>query len=177
MTQDFYRKTLRTAREDLERFYRQREELERKIARLRQTIISLGALTKEDAKREKQKAHFKETKNLSEAIMNVIMASEVPLHPRDIQEALEDLGYDIGSSNPLASVWSVVRRLENRKWYGNPYLRWYRKPSTDGKRWGRGSKIGVWWGDQRPGKPWKVYEVKETPPQRKTKRGPVEEEE
>jgi hypothetical protein len=162
MTRDSYRKTLADARRDLEDLYRQREEIERKIARLRQTIISLGALTKETENLEKAKRWFKENETLSEAVMNVIQASEVPVHPKDIQEALEDLGFDIGSSNPLASVWSVVRRLEQKKWGKHPYLRWYKREKS--RKWGRGTrvdaKVGVWWGDHRPSREWEPYEMK-----------------
>lgn len=183
MTQQSYRKILRTARKDLERFYRQREELERKIARLRQTIIGLGSLTKETPELEEQKRWFKENESLSEAIMNIIQASDVPLHPKEIQERLEELGFDIGSSNPLASVWSVVRRLEQKKSgkKKHPYLRWYKQERL--RKYGRAKSpstdvtLGVWWGDQKPRGDWQRYEMNWTPKRRETKVGPINQKE
>jgi hypothetical protein len=184
VTQSTYRQTLKAARRDLETLYRQREELERKIARLRQTVISLGALTKETPLLEKQKHRFKENESLTEAVMNVIQASEIPLHPKTIQERLEELGYDIGSSNPLASIWSVVRRLEQKKSTTSEgtYLRWYKQERS--RIYGRSKtaspvfSVGVWWGDQRPrvGE-WERYDMGDTPKQRRTKDGPIAEEE
>ena len=182
MTQDAYRKTLKAARLDLEKMYREREELERKIARMRQTVISLGSLIKETKELEVSKRWFKEHETLSEAVLNCIMASDVPLHPKEIQERLEELGYDIGSSNPLASIWSVIRRIEKQKWGKHPKLRWYKSQRL--RKYGRAKEpsldidIGVWWGDQKPRiGDWERYEMGSTPKQRKTKVGPIKQEE
>jgi len=160
MTSTDYRRVLTAARRDLDALYRDREELERKIARLRQTIISLGALTKESPQLEKKKKWFRENEPLTEAVMNVIMASEVPVSATEIKESLEELGYDIGSTNPLASVWSVLRRLEQRRWGDHPYIRQW--VSEEVRPWGKGKRhqvrVGWWWGDRKPAGNWKRYE-------------------
>ena len=80
--------------------------MDRKIARLRQTVVTLGALCREDGKREQQKRFVTHSGSLTNAVLDAIMASDVPLHPKNIQGILEDMGYDIGSSNPLAS-WMI----------------------------------------------------------------------
>jgi hypothetical protein len=156
MTQPTYRRALIAARKDLDRLQREREEIDRKIARLRQTIISLGAVTRESKKREKQKHFISEKEPLTEAVQSVIAASEVPLHPQGIRRILQDLGYHITSSNPSASIWSVLKRLEDKRTHsGTGVVRMYEKRDKDDPKGEKGPRaFGYWWGDQNPPKPW-----------------------
>jgi len=142
-----YRRTLKAARNELLNLYRGREETDRKIARLRQTVVTLGALCRESSEREAQKRWASHSGSLTEAVMDTIMASDAPLQPREIQRVLEDMGYDIGSSNPLASVHSVIRRLLQQR-----RLRGCERVVNNRPR------LGFWWGDKKPPKPWKPHD-------------------
>ena len=142
-----YRRTLKAARNELINLYRGREETDRKIARLRQTVVTLGALCRESSEREAQKRWVTHSGSLTEAVMDTVMASDEPLQPKEIQRVLEDMGYDIGSSNPLASVHSVIRRLLQQR-----RLRGCERVVNSRPR------LGFWWGDKKPPKPWKPHD-------------------
>jgi hypothetical protein len=147
MVQATYRKTLTAARRDLKRYYRQREEMDRKIAKLRQTVVTLGALCSEGFNRDFAK-EYGLTKTLTDAVFDAIIASERPLHPKEIQFLLEDLGYEFKSANRGASIHSVCKRLVQQGKLA-PVVRISPK---EGK--GAYDKCGFWWGDQKPPAPW-----------------------
>lgn len=71
-----YRRALRTAQDDLERLYSQREDLERKIARLRETVINLHLML------EIEHPAMFFSKTLTSAVQDVIVATTKPLEPR-----------------------------------------------------------------------------------------------
>ena len=112
-----YRRLLERAREDLKAAYRQREELDVTIAKLRQTVVSLGAMCPEDDVREGLKGVVPRRGALTDAVSNTILASQIPLGAKDVRDMLEELGYKFasGSSNPLASIHSVINRLVEQK--------------------------------------------------------------
>lgn len=124
-----YIKALKTAQDDLEKLFRDREELERKIARTRETVISLGLLV--DHKPGYTSRYL--PSSLTEACLNAIFAARVPLDPIGIRKDVERIGFDIGSSNPLASVYSVLNRLLQRKEIRKVY-RLNPEPGPDNRR-------------------------------------------
>lgn len=116
MTTKQYERLLVTARRDLRKAYRDREELDRTIAKLRQTVVSLGALCKEDSPLQEVKTWWSPLgKNLTEAVANAIAGSATPVGAKEIRNILEDLGYRFQSTNPLASIHSVIGRLIEQK--------------------------------------------------------------
>ena len=109
-----YSQALREARRELLRLFRQREEIERKIARAKQTVVSLGRMC--DDETDGNKAMLRHAAEggmgLTDAIRTALMASERPLDPMDVRSALETVGYDIGSSpNTLVSIHTILGRL------------------------------------------------------------------
>lgn len=148
MKDSTYRKTLTAARIDLRRLYEQREQLERKIAQLRQTVTTLGALCSETDGRDFVKIYGLNG-TMTDAALDAFIASEKPLSIRQIVRTLEDLGYPFKSGNRAASVHSVVRRLVQQG-----KLRPVVRP-TAGDRYDVNAH-GFWWGDKRPPEPWKV---------------------
>lgn len=105
-------KTLRAARDELERLFRQREDLEREIARTREAVISLGLMVEHD--QTLSTAVYLPT-SLTEACVNAILVSNKPIDAVSIRKHVERMGFDIKSSNPLASVYSVLKRLIQQK--------------------------------------------------------------
>ena len=110
-----YSEILTTVRKDLKEAYREREELDRKIAKLRQTVVTLGALCEEGGEREFLKVLGSLKEDLTTACHDAILASGTPVSPTDIRDTLEDLGFRFKSSNPLASIHSVLKRLLEQK--------------------------------------------------------------
>ena len=104
---------LTSTRKDLKEAYRQREELERKIAKLRQMVTTLGAMCEEDGLQD-FKEYVPRSGKLTDAVNTTVVASAVPLTAIEIRGVLEDLGYRFQSSNPLGSIHSVLTRLEQQ---------------------------------------------------------------
>lgn len=105
-----YKGVLKTAEKELIEMFRERERLERTIARQRQTVIALRMKVDGDSFPKDHIETFK-PKNLTDACRWVLYGTRRPLDAPTIRDRVEALGYDIGSSNPLASVHSVIKRL------------------------------------------------------------------
>jgi hypothetical protein len=105
-----YRRVLKGAEKELIDMFRQRDALEHQIARQRQTVIALRM--KVDGDRfPKDRIEIFKPKTLTDACRWVLAGAMKPLDAPEIRDRVEALGYDIGSSNPLASVHSVIKRL------------------------------------------------------------------
>jgi hypothetical protein len=160
MENSAYRKTLTAARRDLKRLYREREDMDRKIAQLRQTVLSLGALCHEPGRRDFVKEYGLRG-GLTNGVFDAIQASQTPLSVRRIQETLEDLGYDFKAKNRAAAIHSVAKRMvEQGK------LQPVTKP-TKNDRYDVNAQ-GFWWGDTKPPAPWVrhnwgAYKLPKTP--------------
>jgi hypothetical protein len=142
-----YELLLVTARRDLKKAYRDREDLDRKIAMLRQTVVSLGALCKEDSPLEDFKQWWSPRgKNLTDAVTNAICGSQTPVTVTEIRNILEDLGYRFQSSNPQASIHSIIKRLIEQKLIAKAARR-----NPDGTY---DLTNAYWYGDQQPPEPW-----------------------
>jgi hypothetical protein len=110
MTDPTYRSALKLAEKELVSLFRQRETVERQIARTRQTVISLRMKIAGDARPGDNFSHFV-PQNLTDACRWVLQAASKPLDVPTMRDRIEALAFDIGSSNPLASIHSVVKRL------------------------------------------------------------------
>ncbi len=99
-----YEGALRHAREEYTRLLDQREELDLRLARLRQAIASLAAICGE--------AVGQESPGLTEACRSVLKAAQAPLPATALRDRIAALGLDLSTySNPLASIHVVLRRL------------------------------------------------------------------
>ena len=137
MSEKKYESALAAARKDLHAAYAQREELERKIAKLRQMVATLGSMM--DEKGLDTFKFLPRSGNLTETVRNAVIASMTPLGAVDIRNVLVDLGYRFQTANPLGSIHAVLGRLVEQEqlvpvravldgkvgrdikyWYGNP---------------------------------------------------------
>jgi hypothetical protein len=98
-----YRAALKAAREEIDVLRQERDALDARIARLRQTIAALEAVCDEAPS-------FDE--GLTEACRTVLKAASQPLSAVDVRGHLGALGLPMAKySNPLASVHTVLKRL------------------------------------------------------------------
>ena len=103
MTTGQYRRALEAAIEEYERLKQQREAIETRLAQLRQTIGALGPLCK---------LPQQDVPGLTDACRSVLRATFGGLTPVEVKAGLETLGLDLtASSNPLASIHAVLKRL------------------------------------------------------------------
>lgn len=107
---------LKRARKDLKEAYRQREQLDTKIGKLRQTVITLGVMCEEEENiaLEFLKVWGARSGKLTEMVGNALHGASAPLTAIDVRDLLEDLGYRFKTANPLASIHSVIKRLEEQ---------------------------------------------------------------
>lgn len=111
-----YERSLKKARADLKKAYGEREFLERRIAKLRQTVVTLGTLCEEpDATLRFLKTFASRSGKLTDSVRNAMIATDSPLSPAEIRDLLVDLGYRFQSTNPLASIHSVIKRMVEQK--------------------------------------------------------------
>jgi hypothetical protein len=103
---DQYFRALEQAIEEYERLKRQREEIETRLAQLRQTITALAPLCRRDS------AHHLDEIGLTDACRSVLRASLGPLPPVEVKHRLAATGVDLsGYSNPMASIHTILKRL------------------------------------------------------------------
>jgi hypothetical protein len=121
-----YAEALADARAELEALLATRDELEVRIARVRQSIAALAALCNEPAQPEL---------GLTDAVRSVLRGSVEALAPTDVKERVEALGVKLSShSNALASVHTVLRRLaqsgeaRSTQGYGAKTVFWWQRP-------------------------------------------------
>lgn len=151
-----FKKPLADAKAELKDLYRQREQLERKIARARQGVIALSRMCDPDPEgpRPLMRALVEGAPmGLTDAIRTVLLASETPLDQIGIRDRLESVGYDIGASpNTLISIHTILKRL-----VANGEVKHVGKvapPNKDGIRW---EDDAFWWGEHSIPKGWKVF--------------------
>lgn len=106
---------LRDARAELKDLFVQREELERRIARTRQSVIALGRLCPESTYRENMKHNLIESERvtgLTNAVRLTVMAATVPIKSDHVRKELEAVGFDTGTSpNVHRSIHTILGRL------------------------------------------------------------------
>jgi hypothetical protein len=93
---------LQNAEAELERLTRERDEIEAKIAVIRQTIEILGPVYADQR-----------TEGMTERIRQALMAKpDVGISPKVVRMHLEQGGFDLsGYSNPMATIHTILKRL------------------------------------------------------------------
>ena len=112
-----YREILDQLRFDLAGLEREREDVEHRIAKLRQTVIMLGGLCDdpEPLQAAKLLRRVHKAGSLTDAVHSALMAVDQPMDAREIRDVLINLGHPFKSSNILASIYSVLKRLRERE--------------------------------------------------------------
>jgi hypothetical protein len=111
MTTKSYRKALTTAEKELVALLRQQSVITQKIAQTRQTVLALRTKLAVD---HDNSIDFVVPRTLTEACLNAIMASGVPLAAVDVLNRVEGGGFEINAVNKLASVYGVLKRLREQ---------------------------------------------------------------
>lgn len=107
-----YRDNLAVAQEDLLKMCAQREELDREIARMRQYVQTLLIMLEPAAPRPGGATFYNTIgNNLTEVVRLILSGSNRPLNVPTIRDQVIKFGFEIKSSNPLASIHSVISRL------------------------------------------------------------------
>jgi hypothetical protein len=131
MTEDDYKKALDTARAEMGELVVKKDAIEKRIAQLRQLIVSLSAVSAEDNDEDIKlyipgaldkaartaalgvaQAMMGSVIGLSDAIRDVLKAAKGWQYPTEVRDGLERLGIDVQSySNILASIHTILKRL------------------------------------------------------------------
>ena len=155
MNRPSYRRALADAQKELRGLFRKQEEMERQIARLRQTIAAIGRVCEPDATHNAQARTRDSTirgVGLTDAVRTALMSTRRPLHAVEIRDMLETVGYDPGSSpHTLISIHTALRRLFQSGEVKAVGVREKRGPDK-----GRFNRIGYWWGEWGIPTPWSV---------------------
>ena len=159
MNRPSYRRALADAQKELRDLFRKREEMERQIARLRQTIVAVGRVCEPDAtyntKAQIRDPASRDGVGLTDAVRTALMSSRKPLDAIRIRDMLDAVGYDPGSSpNTLISIHTVLRRL-----FQSGEVKAVGIKEKSGPNKGRFSRISYWWGEWGIPKPWSVYDL------------------
>jgi hypothetical protein len=116
MTTQEYKQMLINMRKELETLLEQQEEIEQKIAILKQAIMSFAPLAKEPE--TSIWSVFGETLGMTENIREILQAAYPKnLSPVEIKEQLKSRGQDLSQhKNVMASIHSTLKRmLENKE--------------------------------------------------------------
>ncbi len=88
----------------------QQEDIERRIARLKQALIGLIPLS--EPPKDSPILEFLGEISLTDATRQILQAAEVPLTPTEIKQQLLNMGKDLsGQKNVMASIHSLLKRL------------------------------------------------------------------
>src|ERR1041384_1345285 len=115
MGDDSYKKALADVLAELASLSEQRNDIDRRIAKLRQSATSLQSLIED----EEGNTSFDFTAELAEigltdACREVLKARGSWMAATAIRDGLASVGYDItGQKNPLSSIHNVLKRLED----------------------------------------------------------------
>jgi len=111
---DPYRRQIYQALSDLIQCVRQKREVEQKISKLR-TLVIANANMLPDAERAVFIRQANESfAGFTDSIREIFRTHVNGLTPTQVRDKLLELGFDLGSQvNPMASIHSVIRRLEN----------------------------------------------------------------
>ena len=103
LTTDDYRRALATAIREYEALGQQRQEIDKRIAEVAQTIGTLSRL-----------CGLIPTVplGLTDACRLVVRGAGVPVTPIDVRQRLQSIGFDLSKySNDLAAIHTILRRL------------------------------------------------------------------
>lgn len=103
MTTDDYRRALATAIREYEALGRQRQDIDKRLAEIMQTIGSLSRL-----------CGLVPTVpiGLTDACRLVVRGAGVPVTPADVRQRIQSIGFDLSKySNDLAAIHTILKRL------------------------------------------------------------------
>ena len=103
MTTDDYRRALATAIREYETLGQQRQDIDKRLAEIMQTIGTLSRL-----------CGLVPTVpiGLTDACRLVVRGSGVPVTPTDVRQRLRSIGFDLSKySNDLAAIHTILKRL------------------------------------------------------------------
>ena len=103
MTKEVYRQALATAIREYETLGQQRQDVDRRLAEVAQTIGTLSRL-----------CGLTPTVplGLTDACRLIARGAGVPLTPGDVRERLQSIGFDLAKySNDLAAIHTILKRL------------------------------------------------------------------
>jgi hypothetical protein len=103
MTTEDYRRALATAIREYEALGQQRQDIDRRIAEVAQTIGTLSRL-----------CGLVPTVplGLTDACRLVVRGAGVPVTPTDVRQRLQSIGFDLSKySNDLAAIHTILKRL------------------------------------------------------------------
>lgn len=110
-----YKKAFAQAHADLEKLTEEREEIDRKISRLKQAIVGLAPLAEEAGPMVGVTSilarSFAEA-GMTDAIREILSSSQKPLTPLEVKERLLQMKPSASAqSNIMASIHTVLKRL------------------------------------------------------------------
>jgi hypothetical protein len=154
MNKPSYKRALADAQKELRNLFRKREEMERQIARLRQTIVAIGRVCEPDATADAKTRNGHSTGKggggLTDAVRTTLMSSRKPLDAIQLRDMLDATGYDPGSSaHALIAIHTALRRLLQAGEVKTVGIE-----EKNGPHKGRFSRISYWWGEWGIPKPW-----------------------
>src|SRR5579863_5681929 len=107
-----YKKMAVNIQEEIESLEVQQEDIERRIARLKQALIGLAPLAEESPRPSGLGAFFGETvrleleaRSITDVARQIFQAASSPLAPTEIKQQLLNMGKDLsGQKNVMASI-------------------------------------------------------------------------
>ena len=137
MTTDDYRRALATAIREYEALGQQRQDIDKRIAEVAQTIGTLSRL-----------CGLIPTVplGLTDACRLVVRGAGVPVTPTDVRQRLQSIGFDLSKySNDLAAIHTILKRLNE-----SGELRFIPRGTEPGKHayiWNHGPRAVVFGAD------------------------------
>jgi len=91
----------------------QQEDIERRIARLKQTLVGLAPLSEPpDGGLLRSFRSALDSMSLTDAVRQILQAASTPLAPVEIKQQLLNMGKDLSDQkNVMASIHSLLKRL------------------------------------------------------------------
>jgi hypothetical protein len=108
---DFYNQARSAALKELAIAAKQRDVLEQRIARLRQTIASLDVLIEGDLEHSEVTQEL-QVVGITDAVRNALKIANGARTAIEVRDWLASSGYDLSDQeNPLASIHTILKRL------------------------------------------------------------------
>jgi hypothetical protein len=106
---------LTSALSELEALQQRKAEIERKIEAVTKSIKLLEPVYAQERYNrlmglDVMRAEIEDV-GMTEAVLRVLMASAEGLYPTQVRDSLVENGFEIRSSNPMATVHTVLKRL------------------------------------------------------------------
>ncbi len=106
-----YKRTLGAARAELEHLLEQQEEIEKRIAQLKQAIIALSPLGEESS--YGSLAREWAALGITDSCREILKAADRPLTPLEVKQQLINTGHRVEKyTNLMASIHTVLKRLK-----------------------------------------------------------------